>query len=141
MFVVVVMAASRKDALHQLLPDIAQVRCCPGNQLSLPVQQVGLCLRGDQSFRCANSSSNVQVPIHGSFSPDALRACIRANFAAGKDASVQEQGPLLDRAFAALRILSEQMHMQQCSSHAVTGGIQVEVTSAFIGVNTFLNHY
>lgn len=90
-----------------------------------------------QSFRCAILGSNVQVPIHGSFSPDALRACIRANFAASKDASVQEQGPLLDRAFAALRILSEQMHMQQCSSHAVTGGIQVEVTSAFIGVNIF----
>lgn len=93
---------------------------------------------GDQRFAVQNLESNVQVPIHGSFSPDALRACIRANFAAGKDASLQEQGPLLDRAFAAMRILSEQMHMQQCSSHAVTGGIQVEVTSAFIGVTSSL---
>ena len=84
---------------------------------------------------CVNDA---QVPAHGSFTPDALRACIRANFAASKDASIDEQGLLLDRAFSALRILSEQMHMQQCSSHAVTGGIQVEVTSAFIGVNVLL---
>ena len=82
--------------------------------------------------------SDAQVPAHGSFTPHALRACVRANFAASQDASTDEQGLLLDRAFSALRILSEQMHMQQCSSHAVTGGIQVEVTSAFIGVNT--NH-
>lgn len=80
--------------------------------------------------------SDGQVPAHGSFTPDSLRACIRANFVASKDASTDEQGLLLDQAFSALRILSEQMHMQQCSSHAVTGGIQVEVTSAFIGVNT-----
>ena len=79
--------------------------------------------------------SDAQVPAHGSFTPDALRRCICANFAASKDASTDEQGLLLDRAFSALRILSEQMHMQQCSCHAVTGGIQVEVTSAFIGVS------
>ena len=84
--------------------------------------------------------SDAQVPAHGSFTPDALRACIRANFAASKDASIDEQDQLLDRAFSALRKLSEQMHMQQCSSHAVTDGIQVEVTSAFVGVIVFLTH-
>ena len=75
-----------------------------------------------------------QVPQSGSFTPDTLRTCIRANFTASKDASTDIQGQLLDQAFRALRLLSEQMHMQQCSSHSVTDGIQVDVTSAFIGV-------
>ena len=39
------------------------------------------------------------------------------------------------QAFGALRVLSEQMHMQQCSSLAVTDGIRVDVTSAYIGVS------
>ena len=38
------------------------------------------------------------------------------------------------QAFDALRILSEQMHMQHCSSSAVTDGIKIDVTSACIGV-------
>lgn len=38
------------------------------------------------------------------------------------------------QAFAALRILTEQMHMQNCTSITVTQGIQVEITSAFLRV-------
>ena len=38
------------------------------------------------------------------------------------------------QAFAALRILTEQMHMQNCTSTTVTQGIQVEITSAFLRV-------
>lgn len=38
------------------------------------------------------------------------------------------------QAFGALRVLSEQVRMQQCSSLAVTDGIRVDVTSAFIAV-------
>lgn len=75
----------------------------------------------------------LEVPSSGTFTPEALRTCIRANFAASKDAPIQKQGQLLDQAFGALRVLSEQMHMQQCSSLAVTDGIRVDVTSAYIG--------
>ncbi|KAL0034138.1 hypothetical protein WJX79_011127 [Trebouxia sp. C0005] len=42
-------------------------------------------------------------------------------------------GQLLDQAFGALRTLSEQMHMQDCSSDSVTDGIRINVTSAYIG--------
>ena len=38
------------------------------------------------------------------------------------------------QAFAALRMLTEQKHMQSCTSTTVTQGIQVEITSAFLRV-------
>lgn len=75
----------------------------------------------------------LEVPETGSFSPEALRTCIRANFAASKTAPLEQQGQLLDQAFGALRILSEQMHMQDCSSDSVTDGIKINVTSAYVG--------
>ncbi|KAL0039740.1 hypothetical protein WJX77_006595 [Trebouxia sp. C0004] len=75
----------------------------------------------------------LEVPESGLFSPEALRICIRANFAASKTAPLEQQGRLLDQAFGALRILSEQMHMQDCSSDSVTAGIKINVTSAYIG--------
>lgn len=123
-------SASRKDTIHQLIPDIAQVMRWYAHGRSMR-----FAFRDRKTLLCKCMQIMTQVPASGSFTPDTLRACIRANFAAGKDAPVDTQGLLLDQAFAALRILSEQMHMQQCSSHAVTGGIQVEVTSAFIGVS------
>lgn len=75
----------------------------------------------------------LEVPEAGVFSPEALRTCIRANFAASKAAPLEQQGELLDQAFGALRILSEQMHMQDCTSDSVTDGIKINVTSAYIG--------
>lgn len=48
---------------------------------------------------------------------------------------------LIMQAFAALRILSEQMFMQQCSSHTITQGISVDVTSAFSEVSLCCLHW
>ena len=116
-------AASRTDTLAHLLPGIEEVR------------QIVLLTSPWQSKTPCTSGSLVQVPQSGHFTPDALRACIRANFAASKDAPADNQDQLLDQAFSALRILSEQMYMQQCSSHTVTNGIQVDVTSVHVGVS------
>ena len=117
-----VFTASRVELVNQALPNIVQVINNPSHFETCSAKA------------CIERMCASQVPPSGSFTPEALRACIRANFAACKNASTDIQGQLLDQAFGALRLLSEQMHMQQCSSHSVTDGIQVDVTSAFIGV-------
>ena len=38
----------------------------------------------------------------------------------------------IEKAFRALRLLSEQTHLLECSSEAVTNGVHVEMTSAFL---------
>ena len=38
----------------------------------------------------------LQIPKTGIFTPESLRACIRANFAAQSDASLEQQGESLD---------------------------------------------
>jgi hypothetical protein len=42
---------------------------------------------------------------------------------------------VLAQALAALRFLSAQIQMAECSSSTVTDGIQVDVTSAYVGVS------
>ena len=69
----------------------------------------------------------------GSFTPALLRKHVHAQFRAPPPAPSGE-AELLDRGFASLRILLEQIHMAQCSSSATTDGIHVEVTTAFVGV-------
>ena len=53
-------------------------------------------LRMSQSMLCL-IMYGMQVPTAGVFTPQALQSCVRANFAANKDASPQQQGALLDK--------------------------------------------
>ncbi|PSC74841.1 Co2+ Mg2+ efflux [Micractinium conductrix] len=67
----------------------------------------------------------------GSFSPAQLRALVTRCFRhppAGSSADDR-----IDWAFQSLRLLSEQIQMQRCSSSAETEGVHVEVTTAHVG--------
>ncbi|KAL4451199.1 hypothetical protein ABPG77_009271 [Micractinium sp. CCAP 211/92] len=75
----------------------------------------------------------------GSFSPAQLRALITRCFRQPAGASKEEQ---LDQAFTSLRLLSDQIHMQECSSSCQTEGVHVEVTTAHVGSQEDLDpHY
>ena len=50
-----------------------------------------------------------------------------------------DPGQQLDRAFEALRVLGEQLHLAECSSSAQTEGIHVEVTTAYVGPQSDLD--
>lgn len=61
----------------------------------------------------------------GSLSPAALRGVVRRAFRAPPPGSSLEEQ--LDRAFQGLRLLAEQIRMQECSSGCETEGVHVEV--------------
>lgn len=74
----------------------------------------------------------------GTFSADDLRHAVQQEF---RQPTVPPQSPaeLLDRAFTSLKILSEQIHLTQCSSLAITEGIRIDVCSAYVGSQTDLD--
>jgi len=98
-----------------------------------------------------------QMPRSGRFKRLELKQLIRNNFVAGSTAGGAELGRLLDlvraaaapapagarpaapahapaaQAFAALRVLAEQLLLERCSSHATTQGCRVECTTALEG--------
>jgi len=93
-----------------------------------------------------------QMPRSGRFKRLELKQLIRNNFVAGATAGGAELGRLLDlvraaaaarraapahapaaQAFAALRVLAEQLLLERCSSHATTQGCRVECTTALEG--------
>ncbi|KAK9814595.1 hypothetical protein WJX72_008394 [[Myrmecia] bisecta] len=79
----------------------------------------------------------LESPSQGSLSGSDVQACIRNNFRLGAGMTEsEEREQLLDLAFAALRVLSEQMHMAECSSTATTRDIFVEMTSMFTRKHT-----
>ncbi|KAK9905513.1 hypothetical protein WJX75_001299 [Coccomyxa subellipsoidea] len=72
-------------------------------------------------------------PSSGSFRRGELKQCIRANFEASSSAPADQLPQLLDTGFDALRVLSEQYTLEQCSAQATTNGVHVEITTAYIG--------
>eukprot|EP00884_Botryococcus_braunii_P018636 jgi/Botrbrau1/5456/Bobra.27_1s0007.1 len=79
---------------------------------------------------------NLQEPI-----PDSvygmgrgLRMYLRTRFRDSINATPEETEVLLDLAFAALRVLGEQLEMARCSSTSMTRSIQIDVDSSFSGV-------
>ena len=69
----------------------------------------------------------------GSFTANDLRQIIRSEFRQ-PSSPPSNSADLMDRTFKSLRVLSEQLHMAQCSSTATTEGIRVDVCTAFVGV-------
>ncbi|KAI8465088.1 MAG: ApaG domain-containing protein [Monoraphidium minutum] len=65
----------------------------------------------------------------------ALARLIKANFRRhrGGAAQLAEGYSALDQGFAALRAISEQLYLQQCSSSGSEEGVVVEVTSKWLG--------
>ena len=72
--------------------------------------------------------------LSGAFTAPALRQTIRDGFRA--PAPPADQNELLDRAFTALRVLEDQVHMAQCTSRCTTDGVTVEVTTAYVGTRS-----
>lgn len=67
----------------------------------------------------------------GKFSSSDIKAYIRQSFRhPSKELDSQE---LMDRAFDSLRVLEEQLYMNACSSTAITRGVRIDVTSAYVG--------
>ncbi|KAI3430608.1 hypothetical protein D9Q98_005201 [Chlorella vulgaris] len=68
----------------------------------------------------------------GSLPPPELRALVSRCFRHPPASSSREEQ--LDRAFLSLRLLSEQVHMHcHCSSSCETEGVDVEVTTGYVG--------
>ena len=72
-------------------------------------------------------------PTTGHFERGDLARLILTNFRAAAAAG-DSTGAALDAGFAALLTLADQADMEACSSRAVTRGVCVDVTSAFLGV-------
>jgi ApaG protein len=53
-------------------------------------------------------------------------------FGRQKNSSSQEAAEQVDNALRALRMLSEQTHLLDCTSESVTEGVRVEITSVFL---------
>lgn len=64
---------------------------------------------------------------------DTLSDTIRDRFRAARDASGGEAANQVNGALRALRVLSEQTHLLDCTSESVTEGVHVEITSTFLG--------
>lgn len=56
-------------------------------------------------------------------------------FRSARDASGGEAADQVNGALRALRVLSEQTHLLDCTSESVTEGVHVEITSTFLGVS------
>lgn len=69
---------------------------------------------------------------NGSFSSAGLRRVIRKSFR--EPTEDIDDALSTDRAFEALRVLSEQFHLARSSSTAQTEGVRVDVSTGFVGV-------
>lgn len=67
----------------------------------------------------------------GKISSSDMKAYIRQSFRhPSKELGYQE---LVDRSFDSLRVLEEQLYLNACSSTAITRGVRIDVTSAYVG--------
>ncbi|DBA75065.1 TPA: hypothetical protein ACH3X1_010398 [Trebouxia sp. C0004] len=88
--------------------------------------------RYNRQLQAAGQNLEIRTPLDKEAYRTASYAWI-VNESASRQDLVELLLPTMLEAFGALRILSEQMHMQDCSSDSVTAGIKINVTSAYIG--------
>ncbi|KAK9862532.1 hypothetical protein WJX84_008681 [Apatococcus fuscideae] len=68
--------------------------------------------------------------VPGQFTRASLSSVIRNSFKSSFNAAQEDQGPLQDTSLRALRTLSDQIAMMQCSTSTTTQGVNVDVTTA-----------